>query len=206
MIAWSILAAQDSGCFDYVIVSTDDAGIAEVAESYGAIVPFIRPAELSEDYTPIRPVIVHALTELAEIYGRVSYACCIYATAPLLEPTDIKCAYESLIRKGFDFVFTATEFSYPVQRALKIDKDGLVSWAYPEAGGSRSQDLEPLYHDAGQFYWGKADAFLSGIPTVSSRSEGYLIPHYRVQDIDTDNDWTRAEHIFSSVKIGRGRS
>jgi N-acylneuraminate cytidylyltransferase len=200
MIAWSIEAAKDCHVFDHIIVSTDDAEIAEVAKSFGAEVPFLRPKELSDDHTATRPVVNHAIQILEGLYGRPDHVCCIYATAPFIRAEDLKSGLKKLIESGSNFAFSVTSFAYPIQRAIKISEDGQVSMFNPEYRNAQSQDLEEAYHDAGQFYWGKAEAFLDNLPTFSGHAVPVVLPRYRVQDIDTMEDWKRAELMFRAAR------
>ncbi|MEY0737794.1 pseudaminic acid cytidylyltransferase [Providencia stuartii] len=200
MIAYSIEAAIASGCFDKVIVSTDDLEIAEIAKQYGAEVPFLRPQNISNDYANTIDVIHHAITwcELNDII--INELCCLYATAPFVSSSDLKAGYEKLkSHQDIDFVFSAATFSFPIQRAIKLTSDGKVNMFYPENALVRSQDLEEAYHDAGQFYWGKKQAFLQKKPVFSEYSRVILIPRNRVQDIDTLEDWNFAETLFSML-------
>lgn len=198
MIAWSIDAALESGCFDRVIVSTDDDEIAEVAISHGAEVPFRRPAELSDDFTPTVPVIAHAIRWQQEA-AHVERACCIYATAPFTRPEDLRAGLALLNDEQADYAFSVTTYDFPIQRALRVAKDGKISMFQSEHLNTRSQDLEEAYHDAGQFYWGRADAWLTDRPIFADRSVVLLLPRQRVQDIDTVEDWERAELIFRGI-------
>ncbi|CAH1535367.1 Pseudaminic acid cytidylyltransferase [Vibrio owensii] len=154
MIAYSIKAARESGCFDRVIVSTDDLEIADVAKQYGAEMPFIRPAGISDDHATTMDVIQHAASWLAESGGKLSYICCIYATAPFVRADKLAEGLESVTQPGVDYAFSATTFPFPIQRALKVTETGTVSMFMPEHQNIRSQDLEEAIHDAGQFYWG----------------------------------------------------
>lgn len=198
MIAWSILAAQQAGCFQRIIVSTDDAEIAAVAQEYGAEVPFVRPAEIANDYATTGEVISHAMTWLNEQGKMPELVCCLYATAPFVEPDDLRQGLALLTADSqCQFAFSATRFGFPVQRAIKLDASGQVSMFYPEYQLTRSQDLEDAYHDAGQFYWGRASAWLNKSPIYAAHSQLVLLPSYRVQDIDTPDDWLRAERLFS---------
>ncbi len=196
MIAWSIEAAQRSGCFDGILVSTDDAEIAEIARHYGAEVPFMRPATLADDHTGTVAVMQHATQWLTD-HGRApSMVCCIYATAPLLQANDLSAALHTLETHACAYVFSVTPFAFPIQRALRILPDQHVAMFQPEHILTRSQDLEPAYHDAGQFYWGRAQAWLENKPLFGPYSRPHLLPHYRVQDIDCETDWQRAELLF----------
>lgn len=199
MIAWSIEAALQSGCFDQVLVSTDSQEIAGCAQSYGAVVPFIRPADLSGDHTTTIPVIQHAIRFLQQQGLPVQHACCLYATAPFVRADDLQRALEKLEKTEVDYVFSATTFPFPIQRAIRLNQEGCVSMFYPEHALTRSQDLEEAFHDAGQFYWGKASAWLNGQPIFGPTSRLHLLPRFRVQDIDTPEDWYRAELMFRAL-------
>ncbi|KQC04392.1 MAG: pseudaminic acid cytidylyltransferase [Methanoculleus sp. SDB] len=196
IIAWSIEAALDSGCFDRVIVSTDDAEIADVARQWGAEVPFIRPAELSTDYSGTLSVIRHAVVWFAERGIDFGQICCIYATAPFVSVDDIRRGLEILTTGGSEYAFSVTSFPFPIQRAVKITKDGRLEMFQPEHFATRSQDLEEAYHDAGQFYWGVSDAWREEKPLFSHIAAPVILPRHRVQDIDTPEDWVRAELMF----------
>lgn len=200
MIAWTIEAAKQSRCFDRLIVSTDDLEIANVAREYGAEVPFMRPAELSDDLTGTVPVITHAVKWLQENGATPQFVCCLYATAPFLQPADLRQGLEKLQTSEADYAFSVTSFPFPIQRALRLIKDERVEMFAPEHLNSRSQDLEEAYHDAGQFYWGRAEAWLAGRPLFSPKSAAVQLPRSRVQDIDTPEDWQRAEFMFKAME------
>ncbi|MFA0525428.1 pseudaminic acid cytidylyltransferase [Vibrio sp. 10N.222.52.C3] len=197
MIAYSIEAAVASGCFDKVIVSTDDTEIAEVAKKYGAEVPFLRPGDISDDYATTMDVMAHAIRWCKSEGWDVEAVCCLYATAPFVLPEDIQKGYELLRGASVQFAFSATSFPFPIQRAIKLDEQGSVSMFSPENEQVRSQDLEEGYHDAGQFYWGQPSAFLNKLSIFSPHSKAVLLPRCRVQDIDTPEDWELAEKLFS---------
>jgi pseudaminic acid cytidylyltransferase len=200
MIAWSIEAALQSACFDQVIVSTDDAEIAEVARRHGAAVPFIRPAELADDHTGTIPVIRHAI-EWANADGEpVERACCLYATAPFVTADDIRRGLAILTDTGCDYAFSVTSYAFPIQRAIRITAQQRVEMFHPEQFNTRSQDLEEAWHDAGQFYWGQADAWLEGRMIFGPTSAPVRLPRHRVQDIDTPEDWERAEWLFKAMR------
>ena len=198
MIAWSIQAALNSSCIDEVWVSTDDEEIAAIAQTYGAKVPFIRPAHLSDDFATTADVMQHAVQECQIQYQQLpDYVCCLYATAPFVQQQDLLQGFELIQSKDLDYVFSATNYSFPIQRAIKIDSDGKVNMFSPEFFNTRSQDLEEAWHDAGQFYWGTAQAWLQKHTVFSPNSNIISLPSYRVQDIDTLSDWHRAEMIAS---------
>lgn len=203
MIAWSIDAALKSQCFDKVIVSTDDSEIASIAKKYGASVPFFRPDSLSDDHTATIPVIAHAIGWMQAEGWAVDKVCCIYATAPFLQPSDIVQGLALIDEKSVDYSFSVTHYTFPIQRAVKINTAGRIEMFQPEHFLTRSQDLEEAWHDAGQFYWGQADAWLNNRPIFSERSVPVVLPPYRVQDVDTMDDWHRAECLFQvNAQIG----
>ena len=199
MIAWSIEAARQSACFDRIIVSTDDEDIAAVARSQGAEVPFMRPAELSDDHTGTLPVIAHAIDWTNRNMGPVDFACCLYATAPFVQAQDLRRGLEVVSAGAVDYAFSVTSYAFPIQRAIRITADERVEMFHPEHFNTRSQDLEEAFHDAGQFYWGRTPAWLSGRPIFSHEAAPILLPRHRVQDIDTAEDWERAEWLFKAM-------
>jgi N-acylneuraminate cytidylyltransferase len=199
MIAWSIEAAKQAGIFDRIIVSTDDDEIAGIAKEWGAEVPFIRPDELSEDHTATIPVIAHGINWLLEQGEELEAVCCIYATAPFVDASDITKGYDELNTANWAYTFSATDFSAPIFRSFKLSDNGGVEMFYPEHFNTRSQDLPDAYHDAGQFYWGREEAWLNGKIFFSNESKPILIPRWRVQDIDTPSDWERAEKIALQI-------
>jgi N-acylneuraminate cytidylyltransferase len=196
MIAWSIEAAIQSGCFDRIIVSTDDAEIADVARAYGAEVPFVRPPELSDDHTATIPVVAHAIQWVSQQFGPVELACCLYATAPFIQSKDLQQGLNALQQSDALYALTVTNFAAPIQRSFRITQQQRIEMFNPDQYNMRSQDLEEAYHDAGQFYWGRAEAWLSSTPLHSEFAIPLLLPRYRVQDIDTMDDWIRAEMMF----------
>ncbi|MFC6446767.1 pseudaminic acid cytidylyltransferase [Shinella zoogloeoides] len=199
MIAWSIRAAIESGCFERIIVSTDDAEIAEVGREYGAETPFVRPAVLSDDHTGTIPVIAHAVRWQDENGPTAQEVCCIYATAPFIRAADIRRGLYVLDDSGADYAFSVTSYPFPIQRALRLTPERRVEMLQPEHFNTRSQDLEEAWHDAGQFYWGKAKAWLTGTPLFGPASAPVPLPRHRVQDIDTSEDWKRAELMFKAA-------
>ena len=197
LIAYSIRAAQESGCFDDVIVSTDDQEIADIAIQYGASVPYLRSKDLSDDYSTTMDVISHAAKQLDD---HVQFVCCIYATAPLLLSEDLRLAYESLLSSiDIDYVFSVTDFAFPIQRALKLGENDQVSMFDAQYISTRSQDLIEAFHDAGQFYWGTREAWVQKKNVLDGSTKGFRLPRYRVQDIDTMDDWIMAELLYKSL-------
>lgn len=201
IIAWSIDVARECDCVDRVIVSTDDEEIANVARTCGAEVPFIRPKELSDDYTGTVPVVRHAIEYLKDAGEEVDWACCIYATAPFVRSDDVRKGFESLAGSDAEYSLSVTSYPFPIQRAVRITPEGRVEMFQPEFSDVRSQDLEEAYHDAGQFYWGRASAWLGEKSLLASRAIPVVLPRHRVQDIDTLEDWRRAEQLFSALDV-----
>lgn len=195
MVAWSIAAAWASGLFDHVIVSTDDPEIARVAREHGAQVPFTRPVELSDDHTGTMPVTAHAVRWALDQGWPLQAVCCIYATAPMLTGGDLERGLRLLDDTGKSFAFAATDYAAPVFRAFHRSEDGGVAMLFPEHHATRSQDLPRVLHDAGQFYWGRPKAWLEAETLFGSDSAPLEIPRSRVQDIDTPEDWLRAEAL-----------
>ncbi|MBK3866153.1 pseudaminic acid cytidylyltransferase [Pseudomonas stutzeri] len=199
MIAWSIEAAMQSGCFDQIIVSTEDHEIADVARAYGALTPFLRPQELADDYSPTAAVITHAVEWLNHNGMSPHSVCCIYATAPFIAPRDISASLALLEENQCDYVLPVTSFDFPIQRALRLEDSQLLRMVSPQFFSTRSQELEDAYHDAGQFCWGTTAAWVEGKPIFEARSHSLILPRYRVQDIDTEEDWIRAELLFKAL-------
>ena len=201
IIAYSIEAANKTRLFNHIIVSTDSSEIADVAIEHGANVPFLRPPELSDDFTATAPVLLHALEWVRENLGKVDHICCIYPTAPFLSVGDLLKSYSLIRDKQTDSVFSVTTFSYPIFRALKIDDGGYLRMIWTEHINSRSQDLPESYHDAGMFYWLNANKFAEKKAVLTDNSIGYILPRYRVQDIDTEEDWKNAELMFKALSF-----
>lgn len=199
MISYAINAAAESGLFEHIIVSTDDSEIADIARSYGAEVPFERPANLADDHTPTVPVIAHAISDCVTRGWQIDLACCIYPGVPLIQSGDIVEAFE-LIRSAGDiaFSFPVAPFPSAIQRALRRDASGTTRPLSPEYVNTRTQDLEAAYYDAGQFYWGTAQAWTAGL-AIHSNGKTITIPEWRVVDIDTPEDWHRAELMYKAL-------
>ena len=199
IIAYSIAAALDAGIFDEVMVSTDSEEIAAVARQYGAIVPFLRSESTSNDYATTADVITEVLNEY-KIRGKLfDFFACIYPTAPFVTAKKLKEAVE-LLHDG-DSVISVVKYSFPPQRALVV-RDGNVEFQYPEYEKTRSQDLEPIYHDCGQFYVCKSDVFLDKHSLILPRTQPYVLPEEEVQDIDTMSDWEIAEAKYAVLRRG----
>ena len=199
MIAYAIKAAQASGLFEHVVVSTDDAEIQNIANELGVETPFTRPAELADDFTATLPVVAHGIQACEDLGWQFSNVCCIYPGVPFIEVSDLKGAFAKLIDNGVDYCFPVTEFPVPIQQALRKQFNGQMQSISPEYELMRTQDLEVTYYDAGQFYWGRKNAWLTG-SRILSKGVGYEIPSWRVVDIDTPADWERAERLAASLK------
>lgn len=197
MIAHSIACALESNLFERVLVSTDDPQIAQVAADFGAEVPFMRPASLADDYSGTTEVIAHAVEWLQADGQALSAVCCIYATAPFVQSADLRQGLEILEAGEWHYVFSATTFAAPIFRSFKKNAAGGLEMFFPSQFGARSQDLPEALHDAAQFYWGRPQAWLSKLRVFGEFSTVVHIPRWRVQDIDTLEDWARAESIAS---------
>jgi pseudaminic acid cytidylyltransferase len=200
MISYSIRAAQACGLFDTIMVSTDDEEIAEVARTHGAETPFVRPADLANDHAGTGAVVVHAIQWFRDQGISYDATCCIYATAPLIDPERLKEGWVRLSEPDRRFAFSVTSFPFPIQRALKQTPNGSIDMFWPENLTKRSQDLEPAYHDAAQFYWGWSDAWVNGETAFSPISAPVILPRTHVVDIDTPEDWEVAEVTYRVLK------
>ncbi len=197
MIAWSIEAALKSELFCDVVVSTDDPEIAATALSLGATVPFIRTADLSDDFAGTDAVFLDALKKMGKTSG---YACCLYATAPFVQADDLRRGLGTMIESGATSAFSVTSYGHPIFRALKLDENGRLTMYWPENLSVRSQDLPKAWHDAGQFYWVDIKKYLIEGRIYSNDSRPVEMPSWRVQDIDSIEDWRRAEIIFAMLE------
>lgn len=200
MLVHSIDVALKCNIFDRVIVSTDDAEIAHIAGQHGAEVPFQRPAELSDDHATTTEVVAHAVNCLAKKGPAPTAVCCIFATAPFIRIDDLVQAFKLLNDGPWQYVFAATKYSYPIFRSFKKGDSGGLEMFFPEHYTSRSQDLPEALHDAGQFYWGRPEAWTGNLPIFGPHSTIVMIPSWRVQDIDSPDDWIRAEYISSLME------
>ncbi|MDO6763949.1 pseudaminic acid cytidylyltransferase [Agarivorans sp. 1_MG-2023] len=197
IIAYSIESALQSQCFDRVIVSTDDSEIADIAKQFGAEVPFVRPAHIANDYATTLEVIHHAISTLVVIDSDITEVCCIYATAPFVTPSQLLAGKQVLKQKDADYLFPVAAYPAPIQRALRLDTNGFVSMMELEHLNSRSQDLNEGFYDTGQYYWGKASAYLSNTPIYSEKSLGLVVPKNSCVDIDDMQDWALAEFLYN---------
>jgi pseudaminic acid cytidylyltransferase len=207
MLSWVINAAARSGCFERIIVSTDDPEVADVAQQFGAEVPFARPAALSDDHTGLIDVIRHAIGEMIPAPGTDDWVCNLLATAALLRAEDLRSSWKLIeSRQDVDFALSVASFPAPIQRALRLDQASRVSMFDPDQFPKRSQDLEPAFHDAGQFCWGRAQAWLKVSNVFTPRCLAVRLPPHRVQDIDTPEDWQRAEWLFKCLRESEAES
>lgn len=206
MIAYSIEAAIRAGIFDEIIVSTDDEEIAGIAKNAGASVPFMRPKELSDDFTATGAVVEHAIKFLQARGDRIKFVCTIYATAPLIDEFYIKLGLEKLRASNAKNAFSCTSMPFPIWRTFKIAKDGRCEMFWRENFAKRSQDLEEAYQDAGQFYWTNLDAPSSDEIFFGRDSIAIVLPRHLVQDIDTPQDWIRAEFLYKAVQKSREKA
>jgi len=199
MIAWSIEAARKSHIFSKILVSTDDDEIASIAKAMGAEVPFLRPQELADDYASTGDVMAHACRWIMREGMESAVVCCLYPTAPFVQPSDLKEAISIMEAGNWKYVFTVGEYSSPIFRSFTQDSDGGIKMLFPECFETRSQDLDNVYHDAGMFYMGSLNTWISGVRMFDSHSFPLKIPMWRVQDIDTPEDWDRAELLAASI-------
>ena len=193
MIAWSIDAAIASGVFDTVMVSTDDAEIAEVSRNLGAEVPFMRSAIAADDHATTADVLLEVLGRYAQDGVCFDLACCLYPTAPFVQPQDLSYGRKLLIESDQHVIMPVAAFSYPIWRSLKREQDGRIDMYFPQNLNTRSQDLPTAFHDAGQWYWFEVDVFKREHVLMGSKTGSIILPLSQVQDIDTEEDWTLAE-------------
>jgi len=199
MIAWPIEAAKKSELFDRIIVSTDDDEIAKVAKSWGAEVPFVRPVELSDDYSGTSEVMAHAVSWMSKQGWKLNAVCCMYATSVFFTVDDLVKGFNALNSGKWSYTFSVTDFEYAIFRSFKETTNGGVEMFFPEHFEKRSQDLPIVLHDAAQFYWGKPDAWLNNLKLFENHSCPIKIPNWRTQDIDTEDDLKRAELLFKTI-------
>ncbi|GID07529.1 pseudaminic acid cytidylyltransferase [Pseudomonas sp. 008] len=193
MIAWSIEAALESGAFDTVMVSTDDTEIAEIARALGAEVPFLRSAATADDHATTSQVLLEVLGQYREAGVHFDLACCLYPTAPFVRPRDLTDGRVQLLGSRFNVIMPVAAFSYPVWRSLQRGDDGRIVMNFPENLNARSQDLPVAYHDAGQWYWFRTEAFVRDHVLMGPNTGSIVLPTMQVQDIDTEEDWALAE-------------
>ncbi len=200
IIAYSIEAALESNCFEEVLVSTDDEEIAELSKKYGAYVPFIRPQKLSDDISNTLSVVKHAI-EQRDTNNNIENVLCLYATAPFVDAKTINQSYENFIDSNASFCLGITNFTFPIQRAVRISHNNRIEMINEDNANKNSQDLEEAFHDAGQFCWGKASAFKKELSIYSGSTVPYVIKNSYVQDIDTIDDWIKAETMYRLLRL-----
>ncbi len=203
IISYSIRVAQETELFDRIIVSTDSLEIADIAREYGADVPFLRPAELANDFAGTDEVVCHAVEWLAKEGRQPEFICCIYATAPFIQASYLKQGYDKLVSSDATSVFSVTTYPYPIYRSLKITEKGHIEMLWPEYKDARSQDLPETYHDAGQFYWANTNKFMQQKMLFAKDSLPVILPRYLVQDIDTVGDWETAQRMYSVLQMDK---
>ena len=199
MLAWPLATALECGLFARVIVSTDNPELAQVARELGAEVPFTRPADLADDHSGTGAVMAHAARWLQDQGELPPVLCCIYPTAPFLAGEDLKRGLELLLAGDWSYVISATTYCAPVYRGFQQRVDGGLEMLFAQHAASRSQDLPQVLHDAAQFYWGRAEAWLQQRPGLAADSTAVLVPRWRVQDIDDEEDWRRAELMAPAI-------
>ena len=199
MIQWAIEAAQESNIFDQIIVSTDDETIAAISKDLGALVPFKRSQALSDDYTNTTDVIADACQWAIDAGLNVEIVCCLYATAPFVRTDDLIEAYRIINASDWQYVFSVAEYSSPIFRSFQQTDTQGVKMFFPEHFESRSQDLPQALYDAGMFYMGRTDAWLQRLKIFENHSFPLKIPSWRVQDIDTPEDWVRADQMAKYI-------
>lgn len=198
MISWAIELAKKSQLFDKIIVSTDADEIAQIALQYGADVPFLRPAEISGDKVDTISVIKHAVDWHSTSWDGKDHLCCLYPTTPFLSADDLQQGLQSLLQTKATFSFAAAEFPHPVQRAMRVDDDGFYKLVNKTNAQTRSQDLEALFYDVGQFYWGSVNSWKNENVILGNDSCAARIPKFRAIDFDTEEDWQRAEWLLKA--------
>ncbi|MCM1025725.1 MAG: pseudaminic acid cytidylyltransferase [Roseburia sp.] len=192
VMAYSVEAAVKSGLFDEIMISTDDGEIAEIGRQYGAKVPFYRSAETANDFATTSDVLLEVIGEYEKRGEHFDLGCCIYPTAPFVTAEKLKTAMERLIASDADTLIPVVAFSYPPQRGMAI-KEGRLVFEHPEYLDTRSQDLTPYYHDAGQFYCFRVEAYKRNRRLMRGSVLPMIVPEMEVQDIDSLTDWEIAE-------------
>lgn len=200
IIAYSIEAALSSGVFDTVMVSTDDEEIAEIARKFGADVPFLRSEKTSNDYATTADVLLEVLDSYKKAGKEFDWFACLYPTAPFITADKLKGAFDEFEKNGADSLIPVVKFGYPPQRGF-ICKEGFIHYQYPEYASARSQDLEPVYHDCGQFYFSRSESFKRTHSLVTEKTVPYIISETEVQDIDTETDWIIAEEKYRRLYL-----
>ncbi|GAB4029804.1 pseudaminic acid cytidylyltransferase [Spirosoma jeollabukense] len=198
IIAYVIDAARKSGLFNEVMVSTDDQEIAAIALHYGAVVPFLRSTQTADDFATTADVLTEVINQYIQQGQVFNYACCLYPTAPFITPDLLNRAFSTLTQQQFDTVYPVQRFGFPIQRAVLL-RNQKVQWFQPEHALTRSQDLEPAYHDAGQFYFVNVAAFQQNHRLITNNSGGIVISELEAHDIDSEEDWRVAELKYRMI-------
>ncbi|HDP98988.1 MAG TPA: pseudaminic acid cytidylyltransferase [bacterium] len=202
IVAYSIDLANRSSLFDEIMVSTDDTEIVSIAKDLGASVPFMRSKKNADDFAATADVILEVIEKYKQLGQEFDYVCCIYPTAPFINPERLRECYDLLLAKDRDVVFPVIKYSYPIQRALKFENDK-IQMIDKKNLRVRSQDLPDTYHDAGQFYWLKVKCFLRNPELITDNTGSIVIPEWEAQDIDNPEDWQLAElkyKLFSQLR------
>ncbi len=199
IISYSIETAKKSGIFDRVMVSTDSDEIAAVAREYGAEVPFMRSAENSDDYSTTEDVMLEVLGSYSKIGEQYDVACCLYPTAVFVTPEILKESMRVMTEKNPDVVIPLVQFSYPPQRGMIINPNGYAELINHEHVRTRSQDLEKIYHDCGQFYLYNVKRLIETKGYITNTFAPVVIPEMFVQDIDCEEDWKMAELKYKMI-------
>lgn len=202
IFAWSIAVALSSPCIDRVVVSTSDRKIADLAVKYGAEAPFLRPAEVTDDQIPPRSIVEHAIKNLYDDPNSIDAVCCLHPTAPLMSAEDIKAGYERLVQGNCTYAFAVTSFPVPLQRALRIGKDGHLAMYQPVHFGTDTQVPDEVWYDARHFYWARAEEWCKERPVIGPDAVGVPVPRERVQFLSTPEDWHLTEMRVRAAKQG----
>jgi len=202
MISWVLKKLVKENFFDKIVVSSDDKKILDIAKKYGANILIKRPTNLSGDKVATQPVIKHAIFELEKKYNYYAdFICCVYPCNPFIQIKDLTNGFEKIKKNHKRYIFPITEYSHPIQRALKIKKKEVISAFFSKKNSTqRTQDLRKSYHDAGQFYWGANKLWKKEID-IHSKGLGIIVPNWRVVDIDTPADWKKAEILYKLINI-----
>ena len=200
IIAYSIQTAIESNLFDEVMVSTDCEEIAKIAKSYGAKVPFYRTKKNASDYASTLEVLNEVIDQYKINGFDYDYGCCLYSTAPFITPNHLKEAYKNLIDKSFDTVFAAVKYGHPIERAFQLNNDNKVQINNPEKEFTRTQDLSPNYHDAGQFYWFNTKSLIENTSLLNGNTSAIIMDEIEVHDIDSPSDWQIAELKYKTLR------
>jgi pseudaminic acid cytidylyltransferase len=199
MIYWTIQAAKKSGLFDEIIVSTEDNEIANISRALGATIPFVRPDILADDFSTTHDVMLHAAECLMEQGYDYDYLCCLYPCSPFIYSEDLVQTFNVIQGKKDYYIYPIAEYPHPIHRAMRLTPENQIHLINSSSEKTRTQDITPAYHDVGQFYWGAKETWLK-VSQMHSNAYGHVIPNWRAIDIDSDDDWNRAEIIFNALK------